>query len=199
MSVADLAEEEDLQLTATVPPDLAGNRLDAACARLFDQFSRSRLQAWIDEGRLRVNGETVTRSRQPVGQGDVLELDAVPPQDSTVQPQDLPLQVVHAAARVAGRAFRRPVDPDRPVLEMRGIRKVFPGVVAPTVMLWGERDRSHRKTDPDSLLARSAPTTSPSTCSRPRRCLRTKSSKRRAGESRTLPANRHRQATSRPP
>ena len=34
MSVADLAEEEDLQLTATVPPELAGNRLDAACARL---------------------------------------------------------------------------------------------------------------------------------------------------------------------
>lgn len=101
MSVADLAEEEDLQLTATVPPDLAGNRLDAACARLFDQFSRSRLQAWIDEGRLRVNGETVTRSRQPVGQGDVLELDAVPPQDSSVQPQDLPLQVVHADESLA--------------------------------------------------------------------------------------------------
>jgi len=31
--------------------------------------------------------------------------------------------------------------------------ELFAGVVAPTVMLWGERDRSHRKTDPESLLA----------------------------------------------
>jgi pimeloyl-ACP methyl ester carboxylesterase len=31
--------------------------------------------------------------------------------------------------------------------------ELFAGVVAPTVMLWGERDRSHRKTDPESLLS----------------------------------------------
>lgn len=29
--------------------------------------------------------------------------------------------------------------------------ELFAGVVAPTVMLWGERDRTHRKTDPESL------------------------------------------------
>jgi len=101
MSVAELAEEEDLHLSATVPYDLGGTRLDAACARLFDQFSRSRLQAWIDEGRLRVNGEVVTRSRQPVAEGDVLELEAVLPQDTSIQPQDLPLTVVHADKSLA--------------------------------------------------------------------------------------------------
>jgi pimeloyl-ACP methyl ester carboxylesterase len=31
--------------------------------------------------------------------------------------------------------------------------ETFAGIVAPTVMLWGERDRSHRKTDPESLLS----------------------------------------------
>jgi pimeloyl-ACP methyl ester carboxylesterase len=31
--------------------------------------------------------------------------------------------------------------------------ELLAGVVAPTVMLWGERDRSHRKTDPESLLS----------------------------------------------
>jgi pimeloyl-ACP methyl ester carboxylesterase len=29
--------------------------------------------------------------------------------------------------------------------------ELFAGVLAPTVMLWGQRDRSHRKTDPESL------------------------------------------------
>jgi len=101
MNAADLAEEEDWLLTATVPEELAGSRLDAACARLFEQFSRSRLQTWIDQGRLRLNGQTVDRARHPVAAGDALELDAVPPQDTTVQPQDLPLDVVHADKSIA--------------------------------------------------------------------------------------------------
>ncbi|HSW12411.1 MAG TPA: 23S rRNA pseudouridine(1911/1915/1917) synthase RluD [Solimonas sp.] len=106
MSAAELPDEEDWLLSATVPLDLAGSRLDAACARLFEQFSRSRLQTWIDEGRLRVNGETVTRMRHPVAVGDALELDAVPPQDTTVQPQDLPLDVAHADKSIA--VIRKP-------------------------------------------------------------------------------------------
>ncbi|WP_207766014.1 23S rRNA pseudouridine(1911/1915/1917) synthase RluD [Solimonas fluminis] len=106
MTASDLADEEDLLLTATVPQDLAGSRLDAACARLFDPFSRSRLQGWIEEGRLRVNGETVTRGRQPVVAGDALELDAVPPQDTTVQPQDIPLDIAHADKHIA--VIRKP-------------------------------------------------------------------------------------------
>lgn len=40
-----------------VPAAEAGRRLDQALADLLPDFSRSRLKAWIDEGRVRVDGE----------------------------------------------------------------------------------------------------------------------------------------------
>ena len=40
-----------------VPGSMVGQRLDQAAARLFSKFSRSRLQQWITEGALRVDGE----------------------------------------------------------------------------------------------------------------------------------------------
>ncbi|NBX40601.1 MAG: hypothetical protein EBR15_04120 [Gammaproteobacteria bacterium] len=36
-----------------IPTESAGERLDAALARLLPQYSRSRLQQWIDAGRLK--------------------------------------------------------------------------------------------------------------------------------------------------
>ncbi|HEX4895472.1 MAG TPA: 23S rRNA pseudouridine(1911/1915/1917) synthase RluD [Solimonas sp.] len=95
------AEDEDLLLAAEVPDALAGARLDAACAKLFDGYSRSRLQTWIEAGRLRVNGEVVVRGRQPVAPGDQLLLDAEPEAETRVLPQDLPLDLVHADREIA--------------------------------------------------------------------------------------------------
>lgn len=90
------ADEEDLLLQAEVPESLDGARLDVACAKLFDQYSRARLQGWIEAGRLRVNGAPQTRTRHGVAAGDRLALDAEPEPDLRVAPQDLPLEVVHA-------------------------------------------------------------------------------------------------------
>ena len=43
--------EQTLQhLRARVDPALAGQRLDQALAALFEDFSRSRLQQWIEDG-----------------------------------------------------------------------------------------------------------------------------------------------------
>ncbi|MEQ1439626.1 23S rRNA pseudouridine(1911/1915/1917) synthase RluD [Fontimonas sp. SYSU GA230001] len=97
------APDEDTELleTAEVPPDLDGTRLDAACARLFGDYSRSRLQSWIEAGRVRVDGEVVARTRQPVHAGAVLTLDAEAAETFTVEPQDLPLTVLHADADLA--------------------------------------------------------------------------------------------------
>lgn len=94
----DSAEE---LLLGEVDEALAGKRLDAAAARLFPDYSRARLQHWIELGRLRVNGEPATRGRDPVRLGDQLELEPEPLEDDgRVLPQDLPLTVVHADAQV---------------------------------------------------------------------------------------------------
>jgi 23S rRNA pseudouridine1911/1915/1917 synthase len=93
-SNAGSADEEDTSLSAEVPADAAGARVDAVCARLFDGHSRSRIQQWIEDGRLRVNGAVVTRARHAVMAGDRLELDAEPEAETRVLAQDIPLEVV---------------------------------------------------------------------------------------------------------
>lgn len=96
MTVGQPEDDNDLSLSAEVPPEFDGKRLDVVCAKLFDEYSRSRLQAWIEAGRLRVDGQTAARPRDPVAAGQVLALDAEPEPDYSVQPQDLPLAVLYA-------------------------------------------------------------------------------------------------------
>ncbi|MDR0564339.1 MAG: 23S rRNA pseudouridine(1911/1915/1917) synthase RluD [Azoarcus sp.] len=60
-----------------VPPDCAGLRLDQALARLFSQYSRSRLQAWLREGLIRVEGKVLDAKAKVYG-GERLEWDCLP-------------------------------------------------------------------------------------------------------------------------
>ena len=82
---------------------LAGARLDVAAARLFPEFSRARLQSWIEEGTLRLNGVPAKRVRALVSLGDRLELGVPPPAaaDDAVAAQSIPLDVVWFDASVA--------------------------------------------------------------------------------------------------
>lgn len=90
---------EDPIDSAEVPASLAGMRLDAAAAQLFDRHSRARLKGWIEEGLLLLNGETAQRPRQTVSAGDVLDLYADDdPAALDDHPQDIALDVVHADA-----------------------------------------------------------------------------------------------------
>jgi 23S rRNA pseudouridine1911/1915/1917 synthase len=90
-----MSEEQLLQ--ARIGPDLAGQRLDQALAALFGDYSRSRLQAWTREGRVRVNGESL-RPRDKVVEGDRIELRAVSEQQVACKPQAIPLDVVYEDA-----------------------------------------------------------------------------------------------------
>lgn len=92
-SIADRSGAEDH--SASVPAEMHGWRLDQAAARLFPSFSRARLQAWIDEGRLRCNGAPVARRRDPVTEGDTLELSPVEEPDTRVRPQALEFDVLY--------------------------------------------------------------------------------------------------------
>lgn len=80
---------------ATVPAELDGMRLDAAAAQLFDRHSRSRLQAWIAQGQLRVNSRVVTVTRQHMRQGDELRLRVPAPTVSVDAAQKLALDIIH--------------------------------------------------------------------------------------------------------
>ena len=65
--------EERTQHTARIPDELAGQRLDQALARMFPDYSRSRLKAWLLDGAVLVDG-TTRRPRDPVQGGETVVL-----------------------------------------------------------------------------------------------------------------------------
>src|SRR5437588_5208435 len=60
-------------LEATVPLEMGGLRLDQALARLFHQYSRSRLQDWLRAGHITVDGR-VPAARSAVSGGEKILL-----------------------------------------------------------------------------------------------------------------------------
>ena len=90
---------ELLRRRAQIPPALGGSRLDRAAAALFAEFSRARLQAWIEAGALRVDGSR-KRQRDLVLGGEWLELDARVEAAGDWERQAVPFGVVHEDAEL---------------------------------------------------------------------------------------------------
>ena len=57
------------EVEAFVPADLAGMRLDQALARMFPDYSRSRLKSWLLDGSITVDGGS-PRPKDPVAGGE---------------------------------------------------------------------------------------------------------------------------------
>lgn len=73
-------------------------RLDQALARVFPQYSRSRLQAWLKAGALQVEGAS-PEAKRPVQGGERVVI-ALPEAQASPQAQDLPLTVVYEDADI---------------------------------------------------------------------------------------------------
>ena len=85
---------QTIHLQAEVPYELGSQRLDQAAAQLFPEHSRSRLSAWIKEGRLTVDG-AVLRPRDPVHAGALLALQAEQEAQGEWLAQDIALNIVY--------------------------------------------------------------------------------------------------------
>jgi 23S rRNA pseudouridine1911/1915/1917 synthase len=66
---------ETLAFDADVPAEMHGIRLDQAAVQLFSDYSRSKLQEWILDGSLTVDGET-RRPKDKVSVGQQLTIRA---------------------------------------------------------------------------------------------------------------------------
>ena len=80
----------DLELAA----DFAGLRLDQALARALPQYSRARLQTWIEAGSVRVDGR-IPRVRDKVVGGERVRIEARLEAIQGVGAESLPLDVVY--------------------------------------------------------------------------------------------------------
>lgn len=85
---------EEIHYSILVESAQAGKRLDQALASLFEQYSRSKLQSWIKDGSVLVDGNLM-KAKEKVFAGQRIELHAVLQEQVACVPQDIPLNIVY--------------------------------------------------------------------------------------------------------
>lgn len=84
-----------IDLNAKIPAELAGKRLDVALGILFPQYSRARLQSWVKDGWVKLDGAVVDKSRFIVVEGQEIELHGMLKPQEAWQAQPLALDIVY--------------------------------------------------------------------------------------------------------
>ena len=79
---------------SNVPEELAGMRLDQALARMFPEYSRSRLKDWLLAGAITVDGGA-KRPRDAVSGGEAIELIPQAETEVHAEPEPIQLDVVY--------------------------------------------------------------------------------------------------------
>jgi len=93
-SVASDQENQNNTIELTVPGNLAGLRLDQALAQLLPQWSRSRLQGWIEEQQISVDGLSATCKQKIWGGETVCLIAGQTESDQNHQAEAIPLRIV---------------------------------------------------------------------------------------------------------
>jgi 23S rRNA pseudouridine1911/1915/1917 synthase len=91
---AGVSAADSNTLTLTIPHDLGGVRLDVALQRLLPEHSRSRLQAWIKESLVTVDGAASTSKTKVWGGEKVTVHVQAKPDNKALTPEDIPLDIV---------------------------------------------------------------------------------------------------------
>ncbi|HEX7988502.1 MAG TPA: RluA family pseudouridine synthase [Duganella sp.] len=94
----DYGDDEDglapieLELTA----EACGQRLDKVISKLVPQFSRGRLQMWIDDGFVTVDGKVAKSTKDTVyGDEKIVILPQPAPEDEAFKPEAMELNIVY--------------------------------------------------------------------------------------------------------
>ncbi len=88
------AQGETRVLQAQVPDSLGGRRLDQVLAELFSDFSRSRLQQWVKDGAVLVDGKPM-RPRDKLHGGEDIVVQVKLEVETAFEPEPIPLNIVY--------------------------------------------------------------------------------------------------------
>ncbi len=94
-----VAAAEPAVVVVDIPAELLGMRLDAALARMFPEHSRSRLQAWLKDGCIRIDGAPADAKHKVLG-GETVEFAAPPAPTFSHDAEDIALPVVFEDAQL---------------------------------------------------------------------------------------------------
>ncbi len=83
-----------IQQSFQIEKSQAGSRLDQALQQLLPDYSRSKIQQWIQQGFVCINGESC-KPRQKVFSGDLVDLDVPEVDVISDQPQAIEFEILH--------------------------------------------------------------------------------------------------------
>lgn len=95
-SLVTANDQESEEIVKLILPDnFAGLRLDQALARLLPQWSRSRLQRWIEENRVHVDN-SIGSAKQKIWGGETVQVAIGPIKcEQSNQPEAIPLHILY--------------------------------------------------------------------------------------------------------
>jgi 23S rRNA pseudouridine1911/1915/1917 synthase len=83
-----------IQISLVLPESFFGLRFDAALAQLLPEYSRARIQQWIKNGELLVNGQAVQGKEKVQGQ-EQITIHAEPVATANFDAQAIPLNIIY--------------------------------------------------------------------------------------------------------
>ncbi|MFH0933883.1 MAG: S4 domain-containing protein, partial [Pseudomonadota bacterium] len=93
----DYSKDDDTAdlLEMKVPPEHGGLRFDQVLVKLLPEYSRSRLQDWVEQGLVTVNGQPASIKQKVWGGETVVVCPQLHPSEHPCQPEDIPLDIVY--------------------------------------------------------------------------------------------------------
>jgi 23S rRNA pseudouridine1911/1915/1917 synthase len=86
---------ETATLRFRLGPEDGGERLDKALARHLPQYSRSRIQQWMEAGHVLVDGKPARTKDTALGEESVELTPQADPEEMAYRPEPIPLSIVH--------------------------------------------------------------------------------------------------------
>jgi 23S rRNA pseudouridine1911/1915/1917 synthase len=91
----DYSSQPTARMQAQIPAELAGMRLDQALAKLFPEHSRSRLQHWMREARISLDGLAATDPKCKIWGGEQVEVRPLIEESEAYKAEDIALKLVY--------------------------------------------------------------------------------------------------------
>lgn len=93
----DYNKEDDTPglIERTIDAELGGLRLDQALVQMFPDYSRSRLQSWVEQGWVTVNGQPTSVKQKVWGGEHIALIPQRHPSEHTFLPEAIPLDIVY--------------------------------------------------------------------------------------------------------
>ena len=77
-----------------------GERLDKVLSKLVPQYSRSRIQQWIEAGFVTIDGQPARGKATVLGDEDIIILPQAAPEEQAFKPESMDLSIVHEDAAI---------------------------------------------------------------------------------------------------